>query len=106
MRFCAPKRTSHLVIILNISQNHFTPDLSFKAGDGLMVDKGFLIEKDVNELGLNLNIPPIAKSNSQMPATDVEMTKKKAKHRVHVERAIAKVKKFKIVSGRMSGLET
>ena len=71
-----------------------------------MVDKGFLIEKDVNELGLNLNIPPIAKSNSQMPATDVEMTKKKAKHRVHVERAIAKVKKFKIVSGRMSGLET
>ncbi|CAM4658746.1 unnamed protein product [Leuciscus chuanchicus] len=72
-----------------------------KAGDGLMVDKGFLIEKDVKELGLNLNIPPFAKSNSQMPATDVEMTKKIAKHRVHVERAIAKVKKFKMVSGRI-----
>ena len=57
-----------------------------------MVDKGFLIEKDVNELGLNLNIPPFAKSKSQMPATAVEMTKK---------RAITIVKKFKIVSGRI-----
>lgn len=28
-------------------------------------------------------------------------TKKIAKHRVHVERAIAKIKKFKIVSGRI-----
>lgn len=65
-----------------------------KIGDGLMVDKGFLIEKDVKELGLELNIPPFAKSNVQMPVPDVEITKKIAKHRVHVERAIAKVKKF------------
>ncbi|KAL2092960.1 hypothetical protein ACEWY4_010272 [Coilia grayii] len=72
-----------------------------KPGDGLMADKGFLIDKDVKDLGLNLNMPPFAKSNSQMPATDVEKTKKIAKHRVHVERAIAKVKKFKIVSGRI-----
>ncbi|ROI81784.1 hypothetical protein DPX16_22019 [Anabarilius grahami] len=72
-----------------------------KIGDGLMVDKGFLIEKDVKELGLELNIPPFAKSNIQMPVPDVEITKKIAKHRVHVERAIAKVKKFKIVSGRI-----
>ena len=70
-------------------------------GDGLMVDKGFLIEKDVEELGLKLNIPPFAKTNIQMPVQDVEKTKKIAKHRVHVERAIAKVKKFKIVSGRI-----
>ncbi|KAK9972719.1 hypothetical protein ABG768_026006 [Culter alburnus] len=73
----------------------------FTIGDGLMVDKGFLIEKDVKELGLELNIPPFAKSNIQMPVPDVEITKKIAKHRGHVERAIAKVKKFKIVSGRI-----
>ena len=30
MRFFAPKRTFKLVIIPNISQIHFTPDLSFK----------------------------------------------------------------------------
>ncbi|XP_057187997.1 uncharacterized protein LOC130553195 isoform X2 [Triplophysa rosa] len=72
-----------------------------KRGDGLMVDKGFLIEKDAKELGLKLNIPPFAKSSLRMPVSDVEITKKIAKHRVHVGRAIAKVKQFKIVSGRI-----
>ncbi len=66
-----------------------------------MVDKGFLIEKEVENIGLKLNIPPFAESNCQMPHHDVEITKKIAKHRVHVERAIAKIKKFKIVSGRI-----
>ncbi|XP_042598846.1 uncharacterized protein LOC109111146 isoform X2 [Cyprinus carpio] len=68
-----------------------------KRGDGLMVEKGFLIEKDVKELGLQLNIPPFA----HMPVPDVQIAKKIAKHKVHVERAIANVKKFKIVSGRI-----
>ncbi|KAK0151328.1 hypothetical protein N1851_007527 [Merluccius polli] len=36
-----------------------------------------------------------------MAAGDVLATKRIAKHRVHVERAIAKIKKFKIVSGRI-----
>lgn len=56
-----------------------------------MVDKGFLIEKEVEEIGLQLNIPPFARANRQMPHADVEMTKRIAKHRVHVERAIAKI---------------
>ncbi len=68
-------------------------------GDGLMVDKGFLIEKDVKELGLQLNIPPFA--NLHMPVPDVQTAKRIAKHKVHVERAIANVKTFKIVSGRI-----
>ncbi|XP_056150909.1 uncharacterized protein LOC130125376 [Lampris incognitus] len=51
-----------------------------KVGDGLMTDKGFLIEKEVEEIGLRLNIPPFARSNCQMPHADVEMTKKIAKH--------------------------
>ena len=66
-----------------------------------MVDKGFLIEKEVEEIGLKLNIPPFARANRQMPHADVDLTKKIAKHRVHVERAIAKIKKIKIVSGRI-----
>ncbi|XP_051813815.1 uncharacterized protein LOC127536712 isoform X2 [Acanthochromis polyacanthus] len=72
-----------------------------KKGDALMADKGFLIEKDVESLGLKLNIPPFNRSNVQMPVGDVLKTKKIAKHRVTVERAIAKIKKFKIVSGRI-----
>ena len=56
-----------------------------------MVDKGFLIEKEVEGIGLKLNIPPFARANRQMPHADVDLTKKIAKHRVHVERAIAKI---------------
>lgn len=70
-------------------------------GDGLMADKGFLIEKELNDIGLQLNIPPFARSNRQMAAGDVLSTKRIAKHRVHVERAIAKIKKFKIVSDKI-----
>lgn len=47
-----------------------------KVGDGLMVDKGFLIEKEVENIGLKLNIPPFARSKCQMSHHDVEMTKK------------------------------
>lgn len=70
-------------------------------GDGLMVDKGFLVQKEVEELGLQLNIPPFARADRQMPHGDVKKTRKIARHRVHVERAIAKIKKFKMVSGRI-----
>ena len=45
-------------------------------GDGLMTDKGFLIEKEVEEIGLKLNLPPFSRSNRQMPHADVKMTKK------------------------------
>jgi len=69
-----------------------------EAGDGIMADKGFNIAEEVEKLGLKLNLPPFARSGMQMSLQDVEFTKKIAKHRVHVERAIGKIKKFKILS--------
>ncbi|KAK1903560.1 52 kDa repressor of the inhibitor of the protein kinase [Dissostichus eleginoides] len=69
--------------------------------DGLMADKGFLIEDDIKSVGLQLNLPPFARSKRQMPSGDVLTTKRIAKHRVHVERAIAKINKFKMVSDRI-----
>ena len=70
-------------------------------GDGLMSDKGFNVVGEVEDIGLHLNLPPFAKSGCQMPMHNVEMTKKIAKHRVHVERCIGKIKTFKILSGRI-----
>ena len=72
-----------------------------KPGDGIMADQGFRIPDDVENLGLVLNIPPFATSGCQMKASDVTLTEKIAKHRVHVERAIARVKQFKILSGKI-----
>jgi len=70
-------------------------------GDGVMVDKGFLIASEIEQLGLKLYIPPFASGSSQMSAGDVSLTRKIAKHRVHVERAISRAKKFKIVDNRV-----
>jgi len=35
-------------------------------GDGVMADKGFHIESNLQQLGLQLNIPPLASSSGQM----------------------------------------
>lgn len=67
-----------------------------------MADKGFRIIGDLKALGLELNIPPFTVSGTQMKDTDVELTEKIARHRVHVERAIARVKQFKILGGKSS----
>ncbi|KAL3852059.1 hypothetical protein ACJMK2_015748 [Sinanodonta woodiana] len=72
-----------------------------KRGDGVMVDKGFLIQHEIEELGLKLVIPPFAPGGGQMSAADVALTKKIATHRVHVEQAISRAKKFKIIDNKL-----
>lgn len=72
-----------------------------KNGDGVMVDKGFPIRNELEGLGLKLYIPPFASGSGQMPAADVVLTKKIAADRVHIERAISRAKKFKIVDNRL-----
>ena len=67
--------------------------LEFDNGDTVMADKGFTIE-DLLSLGVTLNIPPLLGSNSQMTAEDVIKTQEIASIRVHVERAINKIKNF------------
>lgn len=75
-------------------------DGKINTGDGIMVDKGFRIQESVEKIGMKLNIPPFAKSGSQMSSAEIKLTEKIARHRVHVERAIARIKSFKILSGR------
>ena len=72
-----------------------------KEGDAIMADKGFTIGDELKKLGLLLNIPPFAASGKQMPISDTLLTQKIAKHRVHIERVIAKVKTYKILSCRI-----
>lgn len=70
-------------------------------GDAVMADKGFTIEKELADIGLCLNIPPFVSATSQMSASDTALTQKIARHRVHIERVIAKVKTYQIVSNRI-----
>ena len=66
-------------------------------GDEVMADKGFLIQDLLAPIGVRLNVPPLLQSKSQMPTDDVVVTKKIAQLRVHVERAIGRVKELRIL---------
>ena len=68
-----------------------------EAGDELMADKGFLIQDLLTPIGVRLNVPPLLNSKRQMPADDVLLTKKIAQLRVHVERAIGRIKEYRIL---------
>ena len=70
-------------------------------GDGVMVDKGFHIEEDLKNVGLRINIPPFAKSGQQMSKSDINQTETVAQHRVHVERAIRRIKVYKIMKHKI-----
>ena len=70
----------------------------FDVGDSVMADKGFQIQ-DILPLGVSLNIPPCLGGNSQMTAEDVVRTQQIASVRIHVERAINKIKNFRIWEG-------
>ena len=72
-----------------------------KDGDAIMADKGLSIEQELKDLGLQLNIPPFARTGCQMSAADVACTSKIAKHRIHIERLISRIKCYKIISHKI-----
>ena len=69
-------------------------DFPFQEKDSIMADKGFTLP-----LGVSLNIQPFLGSSAQMPANDVVRTQEIASLRIHVERAINKIKNFHIWDG-------
>ena len=70
-------------------------DLPFQEKDSIMAVMGFTIQ-DLLPLGVSLNIPPFLGSSAQMPAQDVVHTQEIASLRIHVQRAINKIKNFHI----------
>ena len=69
-------------------------NLPFSNGDSVMADKGFTIEDIILPLGVSLNIPPFLGMSDQMSAEYVIAIQEISSLRIHVERAINKVKNF------------
>ncbi|KAK9727489.1 DDE superfamily endonuclease [Popillia japonica] len=67
-----------------------------EAGDLILADKGFLIH-DILPAGVSLNIPPFL-TTSQFTEEQVRRTASIAKARVHVERAIRRMKCYSILN--------
>ncbi|XP_068691524.1 uncharacterized protein [Montipora foliosa] len=66
------------------------------AGDMVLADKGFLIQ-DILPNDVSLNIPPFF-NNGVFTESEAKKTKSIARARIHVERANARLKDFKILT--------
>ncbi|KAL9975925.1 hypothetical protein ACROYT_G013144 [Oculina patagonica] len=70
-------------------------------GDEVMADKGFNISDLIIRRKATLNIPPLAQGGKQLSRNKVTTTRRIASVRIHVERAIERLKNFKILQGIM-----
>ena len=70
--------------------------LPFPVGDIVIADKGFAISDLLEPMGVGLNIPPFVRSRSQQNPSEVIATQEITSERIHVERAINKVKNFQL----------
>ena len=66
-------------------------------GDSIMADRGFTIEDELRPLNIHLNIPSFLGGRAQLTAAEVKESQTIASVRIHVERAIQRVKKFRIL---------
>ena len=62
-----------------------------------MADRGFVINDLLEPFGCTLNIPPFLKNQGQFTEDQVKETLEIANVRIHVERAISRIKTVKIL---------
>ena len=65
-------------------------------GDSIMADRGFDIQDDLTPLGVRLNIPPFLRGKSQLEENELIETRRIASLRIHVERAMERIKNYHI----------
>ena len=69
--------------------------------DEVMADRGFQIKEDLLLRFCSLCVPPGARVKSQMTANECKKTKHVANLRIHVERAINRIKTFRILKNTL-----
>ena len=69
-----------------------------RAGDEVMADRGFTIHDLLEERKVRLVLPAFTRKKSQLTTEQVTRTRRIANVRIHVERAIRRLKVFKILS--------
>ena len=80
-------------------QSGFLTVLEDKPGIAIMADKGFTIKDMLQKLNTELNLPPFLEGKSQLSPQAVEAGRKIASLRIHVARAIGRMKRFTILKG-------
>ncbi|KAL9958144.1 hypothetical protein ACROYT_G035117 [Oculina patagonica] len=86
----------------NVSDRYITEKSGLldklEEGDAVMADKGFNVRDLLTRKKVSLNIPPLCKGK-QLSKKAVKSTRAIASVRIHVERAIERLKDFRILQG-------
>ena len=77
----------------------FLEAIEDKPGIAIMADRGFTIKDMLDNLQIELNIPPFLNERKQLPSGEVDQGRKIAAVRIHVERAISRIKTYNILKG-------
>ncbi|XP_044166300.1 uncharacterized protein LOC122950298 [Acropora millepora] len=83
----------------HIAQQSGLLDL-LEPGDSIMADKGFNIRDLATKKRVLLNVPPLCKGK-QLSTKAVKTTRQIASVRIHVERAIERLKNFRLPQGNL-----
>ena len=69
-----------------------------KPGISIMADGGFRVKDMLEKLAIRLNIPPFMEGRQQLPSEKIEAGRKIASLRIHIERAISRIKTYRILT--------
>ena len=67
-------------------------------GDCALADRGFSVEEGLATRRAVLRIPPFTRGKKQMTANNIDISRQIGHVRIHVERVIGRLKKFKILN--------
>lgn len=70
-------------------------------GDMVLADRGFNIASELHAHGIRVIVPAFTKGQKQLPGVEVLRSKKISNVRIHVERVIGYIKRFKILTERL-----
>ncbi|KAM7314239.1 uncharacterized protein ISCGN_004024 [Ixodes scapularis] len=69
----------------------------FQHGDQVMADRGFSLDPEMEAKGVVLNVPAFTRGKLQLSEREVTETRRIASVRIHVERAINRIKSYRIL---------
>ena len=70
-------------------------------GDSIMADRGFIVSDEFENIGVSLNIPAFLAGREQLTEAEVKESQTIASVRIHVERAIERVKRFRQIKNEI-----
>ena len=80
-----------------VNRSEFLKKKLWSDGDSAMADRGFTIHDQVARVGVSLNIPAFLGGRDYLTKAEVKASQTIASVRIHVERAIQRIKTYSII---------